>query len=68
MSTAVHTTVLPPSFTAATVCEAFQITAAERPDSAAASKSAGPSMRTGCGGLRVGWQRSASARVTPSRR
>jgi long-chain acyl-CoA synthetase len=47
MSTAMHTAVLPRSFTAATVCEAFQITAAERPDSVA--------LRTPGGGIEISW-------------
>ncbi len=47
MSTAMHTAVLPRSFTAATVCEAFQITAAERPDAVA--------LRTPGGGVEITW-------------
>jgi long-chain acyl-CoA synthetase len=47
MSTAMHTAVLPRSFTASTVCEAFQITAAERPDAVA--------LRTPGGGVEISW-------------
>ncbi len=47
MSTAMHTAVLPRSFTASTVCEAFQITAAERPDAIA--------LRTLGGGVEITW-------------
>ncbi len=47
MSTAMHTEVLPRSFTAATVCEAFQTTAAERPDTVA--------LRTPGGGVEITW-------------
>ncbi len=47
MSTAMHTAVLPRSFTASTVCEAFQITAAERPDAVA--------LRTPGGGVEITW-------------
>jgi long-chain acyl-CoA synthetase len=47
MSTAMHTAVLPRSFTATTVCEAFQITAAERPDAVA--------LRTPGGGVEISW-------------
>jgi long-chain acyl-CoA synthetase len=47
MSTAMHTVVLPRSFTAATVCEAFQFTAAERPDAVA--------LRTPGGGFEITW-------------
>jgi long-subunit acyl-CoA synthetase (AMP-forming) len=42
-----HTAVLPHSFTASTVCEAFQITAAERPDAIA--------LRTVGGGVEITW-------------
>ena len=61
MSTAMHTAVLPRSFTAATLCEAFQITAAERPGDvpcarpAAASRSRGTSTRAGAAHRRAGW-------------
>ena len=47
MSTAMHTAVLPRSFEASTVCEAFQFTAAERPDTVA--------LRTPGGGVEITW-------------
>ena len=47
MSTAMHTDVLPRSFAASTVCEAFQMTAAERPDAVA--------LRTPGGGVEITW-------------
>jgi len=47
MSTAMPTGALPRSFTASTLCEAFQITAAERPDALA--------LRTPGGAVEISW-------------